>query len=616
MRSARALLALTVAVCAAAAPLTSAGAATGAATGDRIRADQVAYPPGEGKHAYLMTAGAARAARFTVTDARGQVVLTGAAGRDLGRWNAAYPHVYDLDLTKVDRPGRYRVSARGVFAGFVVGSPATAASAVVTFFRGQRDGADVSAGALGRGPSHLTDRRAALYDWPKFAGPDTDEIKGGLKRIGGTADVEGGWFDAGDYLKFTHILAYVDTLMLAAERDGGKVDPRLPAEAQHGLKYLDKMWDESSKTLYIQVGIGSGNGKFAGDHDVWRLPEADDHDSAAGHRYLRNRPVFRAAPPGRPISPNLAGRTAAAFAVAAQLEPDLDRAGELLDKAAEIYGLARTTGVKRLVTSLPFAFYPETAWRDDMELGGAELALAAARLGDGRRGGWVRQAARWAHEYLAHEAGGDTFNLYDVSALAHADLVRAMRAGDAGVSGLAVAQDDLTADLKAQLKIGAGRAAKDPFRAGADYAQFDAVSHAFGLTATARLYTSVTGDRSYDGFAARQRDWVFGANAWGVSFVVGTGTRFPRCPHHQIANIGGRVLTGAVVNGPNSRDLFSGGLDGYEDGMRHCPGGKADPYAAFTGHGSRFVDDTRSWQTAEPAIDFAATALYALTLSA
>jgi hypothetical protein len=38
-----------------------------------------------------------------------------------------------------------------------------------------------------------------------------------------------------------------------------------------------------------------------------------------------------------------------------------------------------------------------------------------------------------------------------------------------------------------------------------------------------------------------------------------------------------------------------------------------DPYAQYTGHDSRYVDDVRSWQTAEPADDFAAIAVYALT---
>jgi hypothetical protein len=277
-----------------------------------------------------------------------------------------------------------------------------------------------------------------------------------------------------------------------------------------------------------------------------------------------------------------------------------------LETAAEIFAQAQTTNVGQLVTSLPFAFYPESAWRDDLELGATELALAAKRLGDRRASSWLRQAGYWAGQYLDHEAGGDTLNLYDVSALAHADLIRAARTNRPLVRSL-------VADLRAQLEVGAARAKADPFRAGAQYDNFDAVPHSFGLAATARLYRQVTGDRRYDAFGQQQLDWNFGANAWGVSFMIGVGQNSEHCPHHQIANITGRQLTGAVVNGPNGADLFEDGLDGYLDGMNPCPADGSDRYESLTGHGSRYVDDVRSWQTAEPADDFAAIAVYALT---
>ncbi|MEV0611900.1 glycoside hydrolase family 9 protein [Nonomuraea sp. NPDC050404] len=574
-----------------------------------IRVDQVGFASAETKHAYLMTSGAA--GRFSVVDGRGREVLAGKAGRDLGTWNARYPHVYDLDLTRLRTPGNYRIKAGAVtsptFEVTPAGLPAAPARKVVDFFGLQRDGA-----ATRGGPSHLNDRAASVYAWPEFTGPDTDQIKGGLTRIGGPVDVEGGWFDAGDYLKFTHILSYVDTLLWAAERDGAPV-PNLRDEAAHGLRYLDKMWDERTRTLYIQVGIGAGDeaGTFYGDHDIWRLPQADDGDTGDGRQFIRHRPVFRAADPGEPISPNLAGRTAAAFALAAQLEPSRARAAKLLDKAASVYAMAKTTGVGQLVTSLPHAFYPESVWRDDMELGGAQLALAAQRLGDPRAGRWLAQAAHWAAEYLKEE-GGDTFNLYDVSALAHTDLIKAMRR--AGTGGHAVSETDLVAGLRAQLEIGNRRAAADPFRAGAKYDEFDSVPHAFGLAATSRLYRSVTGDRSYDAFGTGQRNWALGANPWGVSFVAGAGQNSIACPHHQVANITGRPATGAVVNGPNSAGLFEGGLGGHFEEMPPCPPGGVDRYEEFTGRGSRFVDDVRSWQASEPADDFAAVALYALTL--
>ncbi len=47
--------------------------------------------------------------------------------------------------------------------------------------------------------------------------------------------------------------------------------------------------------------------------------------------------------------------------------------------------------------------------------------------------------------------------------------------------------------------------------------------------------------------------------------------------------------------------------------MKPCPADGVDRYEEFTGRGSRYVDDVRSWQASEPADDFAAIAVYALT---
>jgi endoglucanase len=573
----------------------------GAAPGGALRVNQLGYGAFGAKTAYLMSRAAATGARFHVLDRYGRRVLSGRVGRDVGEWNATYKHVYQLDLSALEVPGSYRVEVPGVAAaGFQVRAShrllTGAKDKAVGFFTAQRDSA------------HRNDRNALVYEIPEFVDPDSDQTVGELRRIGGPVDVTGGWYDAGDYLKFTHIAAYSDSLLWASARDARKPDRAVLAEAWHGLDWLDKMWDERTRTLYIQVGVGAGNVEetFIGDHDMWRLPGVDDRLTDPSERFLRNRPVFRAAAPGEPISPNLAGRTAAAFALAAQVEPDHATARRRLETAAQIFAQAKTTNVGQLVTSLPFAFYPETAWRDDLELGATELALAAQRLGDPRAESWLEQGAYWATQYIEHEAGGDTLNLYDVSALAHADLIRAARTDRPLVRQLA-------ADLRSQLEIGASRAAGDPFRAGAQCADFDAVPHTFGLAATARLYRRVTGDRRYDTFGRQQLDWAFGANAWGVSFVIGVGQNFERCPHHQIANILGHQLTGAVVNGPNSADLFEDGLDGYLDGMVACPPDASDRYNQFTGHGSRYVDDVRSWQTAEPADDFAAIAIYALT---
>jgi len=584
------------------------GGAQAAAVSTQLRVDQLGYLPGEAKHAYLMATGPVSHARFTVVDSHGRRVLTGTAGPVEGGWNAAYPDVYPISLDALRRPGRYRLSVGGTTSPeFTVGSRSTMYGRLVadgvTFFQTQRDGRQVIPGATHRKPSHLHDAKAYVYQAPAFE-PDSDTITGaGLTRSGGPVDAEGGWFDAGDYLKFTHTTAYGDALLYASQRAlGGRAPRTLAAEARHGGDWLAKMWDQHTRTLYLQVGIGSGNsaGTFTGDHDLWRLPEQDDSDKTPANRYAAAyRPVFAANKPGGSISPNLAGRVAAAFALGAQVD-DPGRAAADYRAATSLYALAATKSPPSpLITALPNDYYPESTWHDDMEFGATEIAMAARRLHHDPAP-YVKDATTWARAYLKSDTG-DTFNLYDTSALAHADLLRST--SDLGL------RKALIADLRRQLQTGATRAAADPFHAGGVYTDFDVDAHTFGLLATEALYRQATGDRRFQEFATEQRDWLFGANPWGTGFMVGEGAVYPRCMQHQVANLSGGQVTGAVVNGPNSVDQFEGGLGDYPDGMVKCPADGSDPYSGFTGKGSRYVDDVRSWQAVEPALDMTGTAI-------
>ena len=180
-------------------------------------------------------------------------------------------------------------------------------------------------------PSHLNDADAMTYRTPKVDGDGA--FKGDLSPLGVRIDASGGWWDAGDYLKFVHATAYTDAVLLMGVRDfpaqmGAGAGPAdFDAEARFGARWLLRMWDDRTRTLYYQVGIGNGNDAIVSDHDIWRLPQDDDtyggRDPA--FRYIRHRPVFRAGPPGSPVSPNLAGRDAAALALCYQVYRTTDR---------------------------------------------------------------------------------------------------------------------------------------------------------------------------------------------------------------------------------------------------------------------------------------------------
>ncbi|WP_406358136.1 glycoside hydrolase family 9 protein [Streptomyces sp. NBC_00658] len=606
------------------------GGTTPASTKVAIRVDQVGYVRGEVKQAYVMGPSAALAgARFQVVDAKNKVVTAGRLGAVTGRWNAKYPSVRTVDLSALDTPGTYRIVLTGTAAGRSPAFRIADADELMTplvrdnvrFLQAQRDGADVLPGALQHGPSHLADQDATVYAEPEYD-EEGNELLDELTPTGDQVDVSGGWFDAGDFLKFTATTSYSVAELLLAQRDLPDME-ELSAESTHGLDWIDRMWDGDSETLYAQVGIGAGNEDARSDHDVWRLPEADDRlDVSPGDPdyTIKHRPVFRAADPGEPISPNLAGRVAAVFALAAQRAADTDpeEAHAWLDKAAAVYDLADTDHDpdEPLVTAFPGAFYPEDSWQDDMEFGGAELALAARELGDDRESDWADAAAGWARAYLDSDVKG-TLNVADVSALAHVDLATVLD----GTRTNGIGAEELHEDLRRQLDDGVARAGNDPFGAGAVYDDFDAVPHTFGLVATARLYSKATGDTAYAAFAGRQRGWALGANPWGTSFMIGAGEVYPHCPEHQLANLGGSrdgkgaILRGAVVNGPNEASKLEE-LNGFPT-MKKCTAAPpTGSWTDFDGNGARYVDDVGAWQTVEPALDFTTTALLAFALTA
>jgi len=446
-----------------------------------------------------------------------------------------------------------------------------------------------------------------------------------------TIDASGGWWDAGDYLKFVHATAYVEALMLVGERDFplqmGAASPTadFSAEGVFGATWLLRMWNDRTRTLYYQVGIGSGNAHTAGDHDIWRLPQRDDswRPGDPVYRYIRHRPVFRAGRPGAKISPNLAGRDAAALALAYQVyrtkRPAF--AGRCLLAAVHIFALA-DPAPKKLMTAIPYDYYPEAEWRDDMELGATELAVATADGGAQVAGlpasaplTYLRAAGHWAAAYMngPHDAA-DTLNLYDVSGLAHYELYRAIEQAGAP-SGLEVSPDRLLGDLRKALQGAVVQASSDPFQFGFPWNQWDTTSHGAGLVVMASEYDELTHSTAYAAWASRWLANILGANAWGTSLIVGDGTTFPHCLQHQVANLRGTLdgsaplLLGAAVEGPNADQD-----DGVMPGMRLGP--SADPFRQFDADGAggaKWRDAVQNYPNTEPAIDLTAASLLAFS---
>jgi endoglucanase len=619
-----------------------AGQAAARSVPAEVRVNQVGYAENASKIAFVMLPAKVASVRFTVSGT-GRARLSGQTSDYVGSWNAAYRAVYEVNFSALHRRGSYRVTATadGLTArspAFRIASPAQLYHQLVLhavrYFTSERDGPDVVHSVLDREPANLTDERADVYAAPKY--DSNDNLLGTFRKIGGPVNVAGGWFDAGGgYEKFAYTASYADGLMLMAARDFPGEYSTLAPEAQYGLQWLERLWNPARKVLYIQVGIGNGNASntIQGDYNFWLLPQAEDRmDVREGGNpgptayYVKYRPVFEAAPPGKKISPEFAGRFAADFALAAQLDARTDpaQARHLLALARGIYAMAKTTGVGKIVTTYPNDYYPGTEWKSDMLWGAAEMALAdeALRQPGSRLQSDLQTAAFWARQYIrqGHPAGGDTLNLYDNGALGEAELLQAMREAN-GFGGPhaapVIAPQTLLTDMAAQLRLGENWAKGDPFALATALGPADATPHAFGIYITNALYQYYGGSGQFAAFAQQQLNFSLGANGWGSSFVVGAGSTFPHCMQSEIANLAGsldgkgNVQLGAVTDGPSSLGNFVG--LGTVSGMKACSAGNFMPFNTKT---AGYEDNVVSWPSVEPADDYTANSLLAFALAA
>jgi endoglucanase len=692
-----------------------AGAAQGQAAW--VRVNQAGYEAGKGPfRAYLMSKVDETGATFTLTDSQGRKTAAAPIGALVGTWghsDTVTYNVYALDFT-VPRKEIYTIEVKGpkkaTSPAFAVNTPEVLYSGLLLnslfYYETERDGAKYVPNVLRTAPGHLKDESATVYMTPPL--DDNDDINNvppaaplvpaGIPKI----DASGGWWDAGDYVKYVETTSYTEALMEIGVRDfpgqmgaWAPVNPVRPpasvswagasgagspdssdftAEARFGMDFIDKMWNQQTKTLYYQVsntqewdyyGYGTPTSTTCGgdysspyclftEYDIWVLPQQQDDYTQSGDAtpcdplnagFICNRPVFEAGPAGAKISPNLAGRLVADFALCYQLErvSNPDRAKSCLKKAETIFDLADLSFPDPaptvdsgscntcLLTAVPFDGYPEDVWEDDMELGATELFFALdSACGHGELPAglmhtdpnyYLGEAATFANGYITNvydKGYADTLNLYDVSGLAHYELFRAFQKAGAP-KGLALTQAAVKKQFLQQVQDAITQAGTDAWAYGNIWSSGDTTSHGAGLSVMASEAHAITGSAQYDMYSRQWLGNILGANPWGSSFIVGDGSTFPNCIQHQVANLVGSldgsgggtpVLWGASTEGPNN--YLTAGLVG---GMNLCPADGSDEFAKFNGNDgpaqkgakAKYQDNVQSYSTTEPAIDLTAT---------
>ena len=555
-----------------------------------IRVNQVGYLPDGPKVAVVCSIEEEEVDSFSVVDEDGSVALEGPAERAPGFGPCAVTH--RLDFSSLRRPGTYRLSAGGVTSRRVrvaADAYAGAADTLLMYMRQQRSGYNP---LFMDSVHHRTD--GILVDHP---------------RAGEFIPVAGGWHDAADYLQYVATSATATYSLLAAYRDhpdafgdlhradgtpGSNGIPDVLDEARHGLEWLVAMHPEPD-LLLNQIADDR-------DHLTWSLPTTDSADYGWGKGGYR--PVYPCT--GRPQGlfehqnrsdglASTAGKFTLAMALGAVLIADRDPtlADTLRSRALSAYELGRRhPGVCQTAPARAPYFYEEDNWVDDMELAAAQLHDLT---GEER---YLREAVEYAREEpVTPWMGQDTARHYQWYPWHNYGHYQVWREGDPEVRRL-------MSDFYREGLERVAERADNGFRIGIPFIWCSNDLMASFAT-QAYLYRRMTGDTTFRTYEQAAIDWIFGANPWGASMVIGYpgNGNSTDDPHSVIAReMGPATQLGGLVDGPVYRSIY--------ENLMYIQLYRPDRYEALNTGPIVYHDDFGDYSTNEPIMDGSANLVY------
>ena len=540
-----------------------------------VRWNQQGYAPVQRKEVIVMSARdltgepwALSQGGDTVLD--GRIISSAIGAND----HSPFSFHYRINLTGVSGLGEYTLKVPDAADALIrvrARPYAALASLPLRHLRMQRSGTDT---VLWRRASHRGDAKARVSvpagDPDNGAWAPTDPAR--------YIDVSGGWYDAGDHLKFTLTTAYtVYHLLLAYEiapdifgREFSTTGlPDLLDEAKYGLDYLVKLMPDAD-TFIVQVGD-------AVDHNQGRRLPADDKLDGA-------RPALAA------LSRVHLAAAAAALAKGARIFAD--EPGQ--EEVAATYGamarrmLVRAQMEDTILTAFERDqvndFYRDNSVNDQMALAALELFRLTQRpefldLARAHEPGAARQVG-WAHWHW----------------LANRELARR---GD--VTAVAMLREEVSAYT--DHAAGAGQPWGIPMR----YV-WGSLTRWVGAANAAKV--SYPGTAESDRLFDDMLDYVFGRNPWGVSFLY--DERLPNTLlnlYSPTAALLKRFPVGAFSAGPTRRSTHESMRQYFE-----IPPG--DPFERFNTEAMVFYDNAHDFVCQEATIGGQADIILMLALAA
>jgi endoglucanase len=507
-----------------------AGCADAAPVAPGPKLNQLGYRPGATKRFVLTVApGDATARAFTVETLAGKRVFSGRLDDKVHDLTAtAGEHVRTGDFSALTTPGRYRVK---------VGEQASAPFGVAEGLYGPliRDAA--RAFFLIRASVAIDDPVTGI----RHAAGHRDEAA--LTVDGQTRDLTGGWYNAGDFGKWTHMAAIsVSQMMWLHElrpAPAGALTlgvpalypglPDLPQQARWGLEWLLKMQNPDGSVLHK---VDSGPNVYA-----WgQPPERDPHP--------------RVVQPGGSLDAGVfVGATMQAARVFASLDPAFAVRCRAAAQRAWTWLEANPKVMRDDVN------YADPDPRQEILWATCEMAAATGDATLGARAAATLQAT-----------GVFPFFWPSPQVLGAMSLARA--SGEAA----AVARAAIVETAKAL----APDVSADPygFTLRPEAYSWGSVEVALN-TAVICLFAAELGEESARGAGQRLLDYVLGCNALDHGFVTGHGERATRRPYHWTCRVWGVVMPGWASGGPN------GGAPGADPRLKALIDAKTPPAKCF-----------------------------------
>jgi endoglucanase len=367
-------------------------------------------------------------------------------------------------------------------------------------------------------------------------------------------DLTGGWYDAGDHVKFGLPMAATATMLAwgivdyrSAYVSTGQLDTALD-QLKWATDYFIKA-HPSANELYGQIGNGGADHAWWGPAEVMQMA----------------RPSYRVTTscPGS----DLAGETAAAMAAAsiAFRPTNATYANTLLTHARQLYAFADTYRGKYsdCITDASSFYNSWSGFNDELVWGAIWMYRATnetafldkaqsyyANLSNQQQ--TTIKSYKWTHAWDDKSYGSYVLLAKLTGATQyHNDAQRWLNWWTVG--GTAHGADGTRVNYSP-----GGQAVLD---------QWGSLRYAANTSFAALVYSDAITDTTlkarYKDFAKRQIDYALGANPQNRSYVVGFGANPPRNPHHRTAHgswtdqltfpVESRhVLYGALVGGPSS----------------------------------------------------------------